>query len=143
MAGSKRISAIDTPSPRSRSSSAALSFIKSSMEMPGIPYVLLMESARVVFPLSGGPIRMISGGGEPAGTGLAGVCASRTLPGIKRKVTRMMSFATMDFDKPEFWTRLVCHGQYHSRSKDSHSVSQSGSKSRLDGLMETGAIRHG
>src|SRR4029434_600366 len=82
-------------------------------------------------------------GGEPPGTGLAGACASRTLPSIKRKVTRMMSFATMDFGKPEFWTRLVCHGQYHSRSKDSHSVSQSGSKSRLDGLMETGAIRHG
>jgi hypothetical protein len=69
-----------------------------------------MDSTNVVFPLSGGPIKMIRGGCEPAGAGGADVCASRTLPSIERKATRiclnMLDFVYASISDPPSMTRL-------------------------------------
>src|SRR6202011_3752187 len=78
--------------------------MRSSTEMFGTLYVRVIEATSVVFPLSGGPIRMMRG---CEGLGCA-VCAHRTLPRSSGKMIRMR-FSMRYSGKSGVPARLVCH----------------------------------
>jgi hypothetical protein len=67
-----------------------------------------IESAKVVFPLSGGPIRMISGWGEPDAAGGLAVCALTMWTSTRDRVSK----ALLSMASPEqirFWGAPVWH----------------------------------
>jgi hypothetical protein len=95
--------------------------MRSSIEMLGIPYVREIESAKVVFPLSGGPIKMMRGGLDSVG-GVAVWAHIMLASSMERMIRKLFSMWNLHSERDSNW--LVCHGPARGSVSGAQRLSQ-------------------